>query len=91
MYEIVFSKSYEKRVKQFFKLHPELIHRYQKVLYIMKSNLDHPSLRLHKLKGNLKKLYSLSIDLKYRIILDIIIEDKMIILVDIGAHDDVYY
>ncbi len=91
MYEIVFTKSYEKRAKQFFKLHPELIQRYQKVLYIMKSNPYHPSLRLHKLKGNLKKLYSLSIDLKHKIILDIVIEDKMIILVDIGAHDDVYY
>ncbi|AHF97247.1 plasmid stabilization protein [Desulfurella acetivorans A63] len=91
MYEIVFSESYEKRAKQFFKLHSELIQRYQKILYIMQNNLNHPSLRLHKLKGNLKELYSASIDLKYRIILDFIIKDKMIILVDIGAHDDVYY
>lgn len=90
MYDIVFTESYEKKAKQFFKLHPELIQRYKKTLYIMQNNPYHPSLRLHKLQGNLKDLYSVSIDLKYRIILDFIVEDKKIILIDIGSHDDVY-
>ena len=90
MYEIVFAESYERKAKLFFKAHPDLINRYEKILYIMQSDPNHPSLRLHKLKGILKNLYSVSIDLKYRIILEFIIKDKTIILIDIGTHEDVY-
>ncbi|MCB4204649.1 type II toxin-antitoxin system mRNA interferase toxin, RelE/StbE family [Deferribacterales bacterium Es71-Z0220] len=90
MYEIIFTESYEKCAVKFFKKHPELVDRYKKILYLLKSNPYHPSLRLHKLKGNLKDFYSVSINLEYRIILHFIIQDKTIIPIDIGKHDDVY-
>ena len=34
--------------------------------------------------------YSISINIEYRIILDFIIIDEVIILLDIGTHDEVY-
>ncbi|BAI79885.1 plasmid stabilization system protein [Deferribacter desulfuricans SSM1] len=67
-----------------------MIQLYKKILYIMKNNPYHPSLRLHKLKRSLKNLYSVSINLEYRIVLDFVIQNKIIILVDIGKHDVVY-
>ncbi len=90
MYEIKFSKKYEKTSKKFFKKHQDLKNKYFKILDILKINPYHPSLRLHKLQNNLKEFYSISLDMQYRIILDFIIVDEQIILIDIGAHDEVY-
>ncbi len=90
MYEIVFSEHYEKRALRFFKKHPELKTKYIKIIRIIQVNPFHPSLRLHKLKGGKKELYSLSIDMQYRILLDFIIEKKKIVLIDIGSHEEIY-
>ena len=90
MYKLKMPESYLKKEKQFFKKHPELKDRYKKILTIMMNNPHYPSLRLHKLKGNLKDYYSASITMKYRIKLDIIIKEKEIIFIDIGTHDSVY-
>ncbi|MBK8349388.1 MAG: type II toxin-antitoxin system RelE/ParE family toxin [Saprospiraceae bacterium] len=51
---------------------------------------SHPSLRLHKLKGNLSDLYSVSLNMQYRILLNFIIKDDQIILINIGDHDGMY-
>ena len=90
MYRIIYSYSFEKRVKRFFKNHPEIKKQYHKTLQILKSNPKHPSLRLHKLSGHLKDYYSVSINISYRIVLDLIITEEKIILVNIGSHDKVY-
>ena len=90
MYEIVFTDSYVKRAKNFFKKHPDLISRYEKVLRLMEYNPFHPSLRLHKLEGKLSHFYSISINMNYRIIIELIIDNEKIILVNIGAHDEIY-
>ena len=90
MYKIDFSAKYEKKAKKFFKKHSYLKDKYIKTIRILQSNPHHPSLRLHKLQGNLKDFYSVSIDMEYRIIIDFIIVDKRIILIDIGSHNEVY-
>jgi mRNA-degrading endonuclease YafQ of YafQ-DinJ toxin-antitoxin module len=51
---------------------------------------NHPSLRLHPLKGKLKDLYSISINISYRITLEIFVTDKEIVLVRVGHHGEVY-
>ena len=89
MYKIDFSAKYEKKAKKFFKKHSYLKDNI-KTIRILQSNPYHPSLRLHKLQGNLKDFYSVSIDMEYRIIIDFIIVDKRIILIDIGSHNEVY-
>ncbi len=90
MYELVFTKYYEKRAKKFFQKNPQLKERYRKILYLLKKDPYYPSLRLHKLKGDKNEFYSVSLDMKYRIILDFVIIDKKIFFIDIGTHDDVY-
>ena len=90
MYEVIFTKKYEKTSKKFFKKHSNLVNKYIKTIRLLKSNPHHPSLRLHKLQGNLKEFYSISLDMEYRIILDFIIIDRKIYLIDIGKHDEIY-
>ncbi|KRP18352.1 MAG: plasmid stabilization protein, partial [Rhodobacter sp. BACL10 MAG-120419-bin15] len=64
--------------------------QYLKTLQLMELNINHPSLRLHKLSGRLNGLSSVSINVSYRITLELIIQDKDIIMINIGAHDEVY-
>ena len=90
MIEIVFSNYYKKKSIVFFQKHPDLLKRYKKTILLLRENPFHPSLRLHKLKGELSEFYSISLNMKYRILLDFIIVDDKIILIDIGNHDEVY-
>lgn len=63
---------------------------YRKTLQLLAFNPYHPSLRIHPLKGKLSALHSVSINLSYRITLEILITEKEIILVNVGSHEDVY-
>ncbi|MBK9510411.1 MAG: type II toxin-antitoxin system mRNA interferase toxin, RelE/StbE family [Cytophagaceae bacterium] len=90
MIKIVSTRRFEKSLEKFKKQHPELKNQYSKTIYLLEENPFHPSLRLHKLQGNLQEFYSVSINMKYRILLDFIIQDDKLILLDIGNHDYLY-
>ena len=90
MIKLITTIHYEKKLMDFKRKHPELKNKYHKTLTLLVSNPYHPSLRLHKLKGELSEFYSISLNMKYRILLDFIIVDDKIILIDIGNHDEVY-
>ena len=87
MYELILDESYRKKERKFFKRHPDLLERYRKILHILRIDPTHPSLRLHKLQGHLREYHSVSITLKYRIVLYFVIKDEQIILIDIGGHE----
>ena len=90
MYELVFTQSYTRRVKRFIRKHPELTGQYRKTLELLELNPFHPSLRLHKLKGQLSDMHSVSINLSYRITIEFLVKGRTIIPVDVGPHDGVY-
>lgn len=90
MPKLIFTESYERRAAKFLNKHPELKDQYSKTLKLLALNPSHPSLRLHRLKGALKKLQSVSINISYRVVLDFIVKKDLIIPVDIGTHDEVY-
>jgi addiction module RelE/StbE family toxin len=90
MYKLVITESYKKRAGKFFAKHSEILKQYEKVLKLLCINPEHPSLRLHKLSGRLTGLFSVSINISYRIIIHFIIRDNQIVPIDVGAHDDVY-
>ena len=89
-YKFIVTDEYKKRLKKFFKRHPDMLKRYAKAVMILETDPFHPSLRLHKLNGNLKEYFSVSINMEYRIVIDFIVKDDEIIPIDIGSHDDVY-
>lgn len=90
MYKILFTDSYVKRAKIFIKKHPELLGQYKKTLKLLEINPTHPSLRLQKLEGKISGLYSVSINITYRITLDFIIKKREILLINIGKRGEVY-
>ena len=90
MAEILYTDSYLKRARKFIKKHPELVSQYEKTLKLLEINPNHPSLRLHKLQGKLSELYSVSINISYRISIIFLIENDKIIPIDLGSHDEVY-
>jgi proteic killer suppression protein len=90
IYKLIYTESYNKRAAKFLKKHPDLIKQYQKTLELLQLNPQHPSLRLDKLEGKLQDLYSISLNLKYRITIDIIINEAQVIPIDVGDHNQVY-
>ena len=89
-YKLIFPYSYIKRAKVFVKRHPELLKQYEKTLLLLEHNPFHPSLRLHPLKGKLNGLHSISINIGYRITIELIISEHAITLINVGSHDEVY-
>jgi mRNA-degrading endonuclease YafQ of YafQ-DinJ toxin-antitoxin module len=89
-YALVFTEQYARRAVRFLKRHPELRQQYLKTLQLLEANPVHPLLRLHPLRGKLEGLHSVSINLSYRITLELLIQDEQIIPVNVGDHDAVY-
>jgi mRNA-degrading endonuclease YafQ of YafQ-DinJ toxin-antitoxin module len=89
-YQITFTDEYDKRALRFLKRHPNVEKQYVKTLELLALNPHHPSLRLHALSGRLAGMHSVSINLSYRIKLELIIQDQEIILIDVGDHAGVY-
>lgn len=89
-FQIIYTDSYNKRAAKFLQKHPNLIKQYQKTLELLVLNPYHPSLRLHQLTGKLKGIHSVSINMSYRITLEMIISDNKVIPIDIGDHDHIY-
>lgn len=89
-YVLVFTQQYNHRAAQFLKRHPDLRQQYLKTLQILEANPSHPSLRLHALRGKFDGLHSVSINLSYRITLELLIQDGKIIPVNVGDHNAVY-
>ena len=89
-FTLIYPDSYIRRARKFLRKHPEIHNQYRKTLQLLELNPYHPSLRLHSLEGRLKGLSSVSINMSYRIVLELEILDEEIVLINIGSHDQVY-
>ena len=89
-FTLVFTESYNRRAAKWLRKHPDLRGMYLKTLQLLELNPFHPSLRLHALQGRLAGIYSISINLSYRITIDLLISEREIILLNVGDHDAVY-
>lgn len=87
---LVFTDQYNRRAARFLKRHPQAREQYRKTLLLLEANPHHPSLRLHALRGKLVGLHSVSINLSYRITLEMIVREHEIVPIDVGDHDVVY-
>ena len=89
-FRIVYTPAYNRRAARFLKRHPDLLPQYEKTLKLLELDPFHPSLRLHRLKGSLSDLHSVSINITYRVTLELILKEGQIIPIDVGSHDEVY-
>ena len=90
-FQLIFTETYTLKALRFLKRHPELKRQYAKTLALLEANPHHPSLRLHALSGKHEGVHSVSINLSYRITLELLITDKQIIPINVGDHDAVYW
>ncbi|CAM3756344.1 type II toxin-antitoxin system YafQ family toxin [Polynucleobacter antarcticus] len=89
-WQLIFTEQYNRRAAKFLKRHPDVESQYAKTLELLELNPNHPSLRLHGLTGRLDGLQSISINLKYRVTIEMIITENEIVLINVGDHDTVY-
>lgn len=75
---------------RFLRQHPDAASQYAKTLQLLQANPHHPSLRLHTLKGKLAGVHSVSINLSYRITLELLITAHEIAPINVGGHDGLY-
>lgn len=87
---IIYTPGYNKRAARFVRKHPDFIPQYEKTLRLLEIDPFHPSLRLHRLGGSLSDLHSVSINISFRITLELVIQGHEIIPVDVGSHYEVY-
>ena len=91
---LVADKSFKRAFKRLVKKNPQLKDKVLGILGILEKDPFTTSLKSHKLTGNLEGYWSCSVSYNCRIIFtfsqDIESEETLIILVDIGSHDEVY-
>lgn len=90
MYSIITPKQFLRQAHKFFKKHPHLKSRFEKIVNDLCRDPFQPYLELHPLGGKLKGCHAFSLTDNYRITLTLMLTDKEIILLDIGSHDEVY-
>lgn len=94
MIKVVWNNSFKKAFRKLIKKNPNLQNKIIGVLNILAEDPFTPSLKSHKLTGNLTNLWSCSVNYDCRIIFrfsqDEDSDNLLIILVDIGSHDEVY-
>lgn len=88
MRQFTFSVEFHRKLRKIQKTDKQLFNKIQKQLFLFRENPKHISLKLHKLKGNLKNTWSISIDRNYRMLY--VDEEFSIYFIDIGTHDEVY-
>ena len=89
-WQFIFTEQYNRRAAKFLKRNPAIENQYTKTLELLEHNPHHPSLRLHSLSGKMTGLHSVSINLKYRITIELIITEREIIPINVGDHDAAY-
>ena len=77
-----------KRFKKLKRDNPVLLNKVKKQLMFFEINENHPSLRNHKLKGDMTDLWSISIDMNFRLIYYIKNNEAYFFI--FGTHDEVY-
>jgi addiction module RelE/StbE family toxin len=94
MKNLVWSPTFIRAFKRLVRKNPELRTQIEQVLQQLAEDPFHPSLRSHKLKGDLSGIWSCSIDYSNRILFKFVNNpdsgESEIFLLTLGSHDDVY-
>jgi toxin HigB-1 len=81
----------EKLIKKLAKIknkQPDLLGKIRKQLNLFELNENYPSLRNHKLKGEMNEMWSISVGMNFRLIY--FIENNEAYFFECGTHSEVY-
>jgi addiction module RelE/StbE family toxin len=80
--------------KRLVRQNPQQRPAIEQTLKQLADNPFHPSLRTHKLTGDLSGVWSCSVDYKLRILFEFVenpeTKEEAILLLNLGSHDEVY-
>lgn len=94
MRTLIWDSSFRRAFKRIVRKNPQIEQRIFDVLELLIADPFHPPLKAHKLRGQLEGLWACWVEYDCRIIYtfwqNIDIEAEIIVLIDIGTHDEVY-
>jgi addiction module RelE/StbE family toxin len=92
--QLTWSPAFSRAFKRLVRQNPQLRPQIENTLQQLVQDPLHPSLRTHKLKGDLSGRWSCSIDYSNRIVFKFIknssSNEEEIFLLALGSHDEVY-
>ena len=92
--QLQWSSQFKRRFKQLTRKDPQLRSSIKQTLELLLSTPFHPTLKTHKLKGDLNGIWACSIDYSKRILFTFVLNENTgeeeILLLVLGSHDDVY-
>ncbi len=86
------SSAFARSAKQLLKKKPHLAASFRTVLELLATDAFHPSLKTHKVKGNLEGSWACSVAYDLRIVFSFVDDsvNEAILLEAVGTHDEVY-
>lgn len=94
MRSLVWSPAFTRQFKRLVRQNPQIRQVVAQTLQHLTDDPFDPTLRTHKLKGQLEGKWSCSIDYSYRIVFKFVensdLKTEDILLLAIGSHDEVY-
>jgi len=87
--KVTFSSNFKKAYKKRIRFDAEKQIKILEALTLFMNDPYHPKLRTHKLTGQLKDIWSFSVEYNLRVIF-YFVNDHEVILEDIGNHGEVY-
>jgi mRNA-degrading endonuclease YafQ of YafQ-DinJ toxin-antitoxin module len=87
MKNILLSPDFQKKLLNVKKKDRGLFEKIEKQLKLFSIAPQHPSLRLHKLRGNLKNVWSISVSMNFRVVF---LDEEEYYFFDMGFHDQIY-
>ncbi|MEA5516544.1 type II toxin-antitoxin system mRNA interferase toxin, RelE/StbE family [Nodularia sp. UHCC 0506] len=91
---LVWDTSFKRAFKRVIRKNPQLEGKIFEILELLASDIFNPVLKSHKLSGQLEGLWACSVAYDCRIIYTLKqaedTQEEIIVLVDIGSHDEVY-
>jgi len=90
--KLIASKVFIRDSRRFLKRNPQYAKSVKATLSLLESDVFHPQLKTHKLKGRLKNSWACSVEYDLRIVFEIVKDDgkDAILLQTVGTHDEVY-
>ena len=90
--KLILSKAFARDAKRLLKKSPQFAESVKNTLNLLETDVFHPHLKTHRLKGQLKDSWACSVAYDLRIIFEIVRHENedTILLQTIGTHDEVY-
>ena len=92
--QLIWSSAFSRELKRLIRRNPQLRGSIEQTLQQLTENPFHPTLKTHKLKGDLAEKWACSIDYSNRIVFKFVqttdLQTESILLLAIGSHDEVY-